>query len=380
MKTVTRRDFVGGVALLPALHFSAAHAQAGLSPAEARALAKEAYIYGFPIVDNYRIQHAYWMDKANPEYKGPFNQIWNATQLFSPADKAIQTPNSDTLYSFVGADLRSEPLVLTVPAIEKERYFSVQLIDYYTFNFDYIGTRTSGNGGGSFLLAGPEWKGDTPKGVEKVFRCETELAFPAYRTQLFNPGDLENVKKVQAGYRVQPLSAFLSQPAPKAAPAIDFIKPLTPAEEKTSPQFFNILNFVLQFCPTVPSEKELMARFAKLGVGAGNTFDASKFSPELKAAIEQGMADAWAALAGFKKELEEGKVTAGDAFGARAYLNGNYLYRMGAAALGIYGNSKQEAMYPAYYVDATKQKLDGANRYTVHFAPGHCLPSTRSGR
>src|SRR3954466_10894160 len=309
MKTITRRGFVGGAALLPALHFSAAHAQAGVSPAEARAIAKEAYVYGFPIVDNYRVQHAYWMDKANPEYKGPFNQIWNATQVFTPADTAIQTPNSDTLYSFIGADLRSEPLVLTVPAMENERYFSVQLIDYYTFNFDYIGTRTTGNGGGSFLLAGPDWKGETPKGIDKVFRSETELVFPAYRTQLFNPGDIENVKKIQAGYKVQPLSAFLRQPAPKAAPAIDFIKPLTPAEEKTSPQFFNILNFVLQFCPTVPSETALMARFAKLGIGAGKLFDANKLSPEVKTAVEQGMADAWVAFAGLKKDFEEGRLS-----------------------------------------------------------------------
>src|SRR5204862_7694102 len=169
MKTGTRRGFVGGVALLPALHFSAAHAQAGVSPAEARAIAKEAYIYGFPIVDNYRIQHAYWVDKATPEYKGPWNQIWNSARVYTPADTAIQTPNSDTPYSFVGADLRAEPLVLTVPAMEKERYFSVQLIDYYTFNFDYIGTRTSGNGGGSFLLAGPAGKARHPRVSRRFF-------------------------------------------------------------------------------------------------------------------------------------------------------------------------------------------------------------------
>jgi hypothetical protein len=360
--------------VLPVLRFTAANAQISVTPAEARAIAKDAYVYGFPIVDNYRIQHAYWVDKATPEYKGPWNQIWNSARVYTPADTAIQTPNSDTPYSFVGADLRSEPLVLTVPAMEKERYFSVQLIDYYTFNFDYIGTRTSGNGGGSFLLAGPGWKGDTPKGVEKVFRCETELAFPAYRTQLFDPADIDNVKKVQAGYKVQPLSAFLGQPAPKAAPAIDFIKPLTPAEEKTSPQFFNILNFVLQFCPTVPSEEALMARFAKIGVGAGKNFDASKLSPEIKTAIEQGMADAWVDFAALKIQIEEGKVTAGDLFGTRAYLKGNYLCRMAAAVLGIYGNSKQEAMYPPYYVDAKKQKPDGAKRYTVHFAPGQLPP------
>jgi hypothetical protein len=374
MTNITRRGFAGGIAALPVLRFTQADAQTNTSPAEARAIAKEAYVYGFPIVDNYRIQHAYWVDKTNPEYKGPFNQIWNSARVFTPADTAIQTPNSDTPYSFVGADLRSEPLVLTVPAIEKQRYFSVQLIDYYTFNFDYIGTRATGNGGGSFLLAGPGWKGTTPKGIKKVFRCETELAIPTYRTQLFNPDDIDNVKKVQAGYKVQPLSAFLGQPAPKPAPAVDFIKPLMPEEEKTSPQFFNILNFVLQFCPTVPSEKALMARFAKIGVGAGKTFDASKLSPEMKTAIEQGMADAWAAFAVLKKDFEERKLSSGDVFGTRQYLKNNYLYRMGAAVLGIYGNSKQEAMYPAYYVDAAKQKLDGANRYILRFAPGQLPP------
>ena len=106
---------------------------------------------------------------------------------------------------------------------------------------------------------------------------------------MFNPDDIANVKTIQAGYKAQPLSAFLGKPAPKVATAIDFIKPLTPAGEKTSLQFFNILNFVLQFCPTVPSENALMERFAKIGVGAGKTFDESKLSPEIKAAIEQGM-------------------------------------------------------------------------------------------
>jgi hypothetical protein len=274
----------------------------------------------------------------------------------------------------LGMDLRSEPIVLTVPPIEKERYFSVQLIDLYTFNFDYIGSRATGNGGGNFLIAGPGWKGDTPKSVNKVIRAETELVLAAYRTQLFNPGDLDNVKKVQAGYQAQPLSAFLGQPAPKAAPVIDFIKPLTPAQQRTSPEFFNILNFVLQFCPTHPSEKELMARFAKIGVGAGKTFDASKLSPELKKAIEDGMADAWADFASLKKRVDEGEVTSGDVFGTREYLKNNYLYRMGAAVVGIFGNSKQEAMYPVYGVDSNGQKLDGANRYALRFAPGQLPP------
>ena len=345
-----------------------------VTPSEAREIAKEAYIYGFPMVDSYRIEYAYFVDRDNPEFKAPWNQIRNIPRVFTPADKAVQTPNSDTPYSMLGLDLRAEPIVITVPPIEKDRYFSVQLIDAYTFNFDYIGSRATGNDGGSFLVAGPSWKGETPKDVKKVFRSETEFNLAGFRTQLFNPGDLENVKKVQAGYKAQPLSQFLGKPAPPAAPTINFIKPLTPAEERTSPEFFNILNFVLQFCPTDPSETALMARFAKINVGAGQTFEPNKLSPEVKTSIEQGIADAWADFSGLEKQFDAGKVTAGDVFGTREYLKNNYLYRMGAAVMGIFGNSELEAMYPVYGVDADGKKLNGANVYTLHFAPGELPP------
>jgi hypothetical protein len=361
-------------ALVCALALAAGQAAAQLSPAEVRAIAKEAYTYGFPMVDSYRIQYAYFVDRNNPEYKAPWNQLRNIPRVFTPEDKAVQTPNSDTPYSIIGMDLRAEPMVLTVPAMEKERYFSVQLIDAYTHNFDYIGTRTTGNDGGSFLIAGPGWKGATPKGVKKVIRSETEFVFAPYRTQLFNAGDLGNVKKIQSGYKAQPLSAFLGEPAPKPAPAIKFIKPLTPATQKTSLEFFNVLNFALQFAPPHPSEKPLMARFGSIGVGPGKTFDASQLSPEVKKAMEQGMADAWAELAKLEKRIDAKEVPLGDMFGTRQYLKNNYLYRMAAAVIGIYGNSKQEAMYPVYSIDADGQKLDGSKRYAVRFAPGQLPP------
>jgi hypothetical protein len=365
---------LAAVVTAAALLAPAAYAQA-VTPKEARAIAKDAYIYGFPIIDNYRVSYAYFTDKGDPNFKAPWNQIANIARVFTPADTAVQTANSDTPYSWIGMDLRAEPIVLTLPAMEKDRYFSVQLIDAYTQNFDYMGTRTTGNDGGVFVVAGPNWKGETPKGVTKVFHSETELALAVYRTQLFNPADIDNVKKIQAGYKVQTLSSFLGQPAPAAVPAIDFIKPLAPDEEKSSPAFFDILNFALGYAPTVPSEVELMKRFAKIGVGPGQTFDAASLSPGMKTAIEKGMADAWAEFDQFRKEkIDKGKVTSGDLFGTRAFLKNNYLYRMAGAVLGIYGNSKQEAMYPVYAVDSKGEKLDGANHYTVHFPAGDLPP------
>src|SRR3954465_10011657 len=124
-----------------------ASAQHSVTLTEARAIARDAYVYGFPMVDSYRIQHAYFVDTKNPEYKAPWNHLVNTPRVYTPTDTAIQTPNSDTPYSRLGLDLRAEPLVLTVPPIEKERYFSIQFIDAYTFNFAYVGSRATGNGG-----------------------------------------------------------------------------------------------------------------------------------------------------------------------------------------------------------------------------------------
>src|SRR5580765_6309954 len=136
------------------------------SPEEARMIAKDAYIYGFPLVDSYRIQYSYFVDRGGPEYKASWNTLVNNARVYTPDDKAIQTPNSDTPYSYVGADLRAEPLVFTVPAVEKGRYYSLQFIDMYTFDFAYVGSRATGNGAESHLLAGPKWKGEKPKGIK----------------------------------------------------------------------------------------------------------------------------------------------------------------------------------------------------------------------
>lgn len=349
-----------------------------VTPDEAREIAKEAYVYGFPIVDKYRIEHAYFVDRSGPEFVADWNTIANFARVFTSADTTVQTPNSDTPYSFVGLDLRAEPMVLTMPVIDKDRYFSVQLNDAYTFNFDFIGSRTTGNGGGSYLVAGPEWQGEVPAGIAKVFRSETNFVLALYRTQLFDPQDIDNVKKVQAGYKVQPLSAFLGTPAPVAAPVLTFIPALTPEQQRTDLQFFNILNFVLGQSPVYPGETDLMAKFGRIGVGPGKSIDPASLSPEMTAALQGGMADAWAELAEFTKtQVNTGKVTSGDVFGTRAFLDGNYMYRFAGAVLGILGLSKEEAMYPIYRVDSSGAALDGAKAYTLHFAKD-ALPPVNS--
>jgi hypothetical protein len=350
--------------------------QAGLSPQDARVIAKEAYIYGFPMGANYQTLYKQALDTTSRDYRAPFNTLANASGIATPDDKFVVTPNSDTPYSFLWMDLRAEPIVVTMPKIEKNRYYTGQLVDLYTFNFAYLGTRSYGNDGGNFLIAGPDWHGETPKGIKAVLQAQTQFAYLLLRTQLFNAGDVANVKKIQAGYHAEPLSKFLGQPAPPAPPAVNWPKPTD--DMLTTPALFPYVNFLLQFCPNDPSEKDLMERFAKLNIGAGKDFDWNSMSPEVKQAVTAGIADSGADLKDIMTRINTDQIASSQMFGTRDFLKNNYVYRYVGAKLGLYGNSGAEASYYGYFVDANHQPLDASkNNYELHFPKGQ-LPENKA--
>jgi hypothetical protein len=347
---------------------------ADVTPAETKAIAEEGFIYGLPIVMNYAVMYEYAIDKSNPEFKAPFNQIKNEARVFTDKDTAIVTPNSDTPYSFLWMDLITEPMVLSVPAVERSRYYAVQLEDGNTFNFGYIGSRATGNDAGDYMVAGPDWKGEAPAGIKKVFRSTTQFALAGYRTQLFGPEDMPNVVKVQAGYKVQPLSAFLKQPAPPPAPAINFPKI---NKELVKTGFFDYLDFCLQFAPAGPEEKEIREKLATLGIGAGKTFDFKALSPEQKAAVVEGMKAGETKVTQYlqsgQKNINGWKV--GAYFGDRDFFHGNWLLRAAGAQGGIYGNDAIEATYPMTKTLADGEPLDGSkHNYTLTFPDGQYPP------
>jgi hypothetical protein len=375
MKNQYYQSFIS-IALAALLGLATARA-ADLTPAETKAIAEEAFIYGFPMVMNYGVMNKYFIDKSSDQYKCGFNEIYNTARVYTPKDTAVVTPNSDTPYSFFCADLRAEPVVVTVPEIEKKRYYSVQLVDMYTCNYGYIGSRATGNGAGKFMITGPGWKGEKPAGVKKVFPCETDFTFGIIRTQLFNPADIDNVKKVQAGYKLQTLSDFLHKPAPPAAAHIDWA-PLDKKHAQTDP--FDYLDWLLQFCPPAgPAavEKPMRDKFAKIGIEAGKPFRYIDLTPEQRAEIGTAM------KAGFEK-IEKTVDTLGKningwrvsaAQGDRTFYHGNWLLRAAAAKAGIYGNDAAEATYPLTKNDIDGNALDGSkHNYTLTFAAGEYPP------
>ena len=341
---------------------------------KAKDIAEAGFIFGLPIVMNYGVMYEYVVDRNSGQFKAPFNQIKNEHNVATYKDTAVITPNSDTPYSLLWLDLRAEPIVLSVPAVDPKRYYSVMLCDGNTYNYGYIGTRATGSEAGDYMVVGPDWKGATPPGIKKMFQSSTQFSIAIYRTQLVNPGDIDNVEKVQAGYKVQPLSAYLKQSPPPRASTIKFPKI---DKELAKKNFFEYLDFALQFAPVQENEKEIRAQLARIGVGPGKIFNFKDLPLEQKLEVALGMKEGQRkvdeAVANVGKNINGWRVSSVP--GDSAYYNGDWLKRAVAAQAGIYANDAAEAMYPLTRVDDAGQTLDGAkNNYTLTFPAGQLPP------
>jgi hypothetical protein len=359
---------VVALCLLPALGASAQSA-AAVKPAEARAIAKEAWLYAYAPIQGYQTMYNQTQNKDFPGYVGGFNRFRHYARSATPADKDIVTPNNDTPYSWAWLDLRAEPIVLSLPDVPAPRYYVNQWFDLYTHNFAYTGVRTTGREAGTYLFAGPRWKGVVPKGITKVFRSETDFVGTLTRTQLAGPEDIPAMQDIQVRYKLMPLSQFTRKPAPK--PAAPVAWPAWDANKAEGIGFIAYLNALLPFMPTVPSEKAAFARFAKIGIGPRKPFDPSKLDPATRDAIEQGVADA-------SKELKDkalAQTSSKGFFGTRSELGADYvIYRSMGAMLGIYGNSTEEAVYASQQTGPDGKVLDGSKHWVLRFEPGQLPP------
>ncbi len=376
-----------------------------LSPAEAQAIAEEAYIFAYPMLQNYKTMYVQAIDTGKDSQGNPigllFNTINNASKLADSNSTDVVRPNNDTFYSAAWLDLRKEPVVITVPAIT-DRYYSFQLVDLYTYNFDYIGTRTTGAGSDNYLIAGPSWNGEIPAGIkkEKVYRTEGDFAYSLTRTAYKNTDSVSNnvditVQSIQQKYKVQPLSKFLGQTAPPDIPIVFPHYDEATAETAGFIEYFNFLLGQLLIGGYEPDlyEQNLIARFGKIGIGPNLPFDASSLDSSTLQAINAGVKSAIDKIKGEKPKLgdqKDGWVLSKRIFGNRetmeqTYPNRDelYLVRAAAAYTGLYGLDPEEAYYPTTNTvsDADGgETLDASkHNYILKFAPGNKPPVKNIG-
>ncbi|MFS0849228.1 DUF1254 domain-containing protein [Novosphingobium panipatense] len=331
---------------------SSAFAAPPVTPTEARAIAKQAYIYAYAPMESYQTWRGQAVDPNSPTYVGGFGKFRHYSEVYTPENKDIVTPNNDTPYSWAWLDLRAEPWVVSVPEVPKDRYYVMQWIDLFTQNFGYVGVRATGNKAGSYLIAGPKWNGGRPEGITAVLKSETDIVGTLTRTSLAGPEDVANVKAIQAKYKLQPLHQFLGTKAPKPAAPISF--PEYSKAKAESRDFITYLNFFLQFAePPIKEEVALRESFRRIGIKPGKPWNPKQFDAQQLAAIDAGVADGKKAIA----EKLATTYSSNGLFGSRAQLGTDYLTRDTGAAKGLYGNSLEEAWYGGFVGDGTKPSV-----------------------
>jgi hypothetical protein len=344
-----------------------------LTPDEAQAIAYQAFMYGYPMAENYCIL---WQSTLAVQQQ--FNTLYGKAQLYGPSDTTVVTPNNDTAYSQGWLDLGTEPIVLQVPAVPQDppRYYSFQIIDSCTNNVTYVGSLTTGTEPGNYVLAPPGMvPADVPNAT--VLPMPSRYIFALGRTQILGPDDIPRAQAIMNQYALTPLSKFLGQPAPPPAPATSFL-PATPSFVTTL-AFFEYLNLALSFQTPPAGDQPLLDKFARIGVGAGSTFDPSTLEPEIAGALQRGILEASNAI---QRMTKEGATQNGwnlpevslPYFGTDWWTD--YDFRSMTTRAGIYANSPSEAIYYRAYVDVDSNPLDGAGQYTVTFPAGQLPQAT----
>ena len=340
-----------------------------ISADEAKAIAKEAYVFAFPLNYYYRTIYSQIVDKESPTNLGGFGK-WRHDGLARPEDKETTMPNNDTPYSWAWVDVRSEPWVLIQPPADGDRFYSSVWGDIWGHIIGYPGSVNEGQNGGTYVLAPTSWKGETPAGVDRVIYGETTILGTLTRTAVFGPDDLPNTQKIQQAYQLMPLSEYLKQPAPPAAPEPKW--PVWDEGDMTDADFFKLTNFLMQFVVPNDADKPVYEKMAKLGIGPGGDYDPANLSPELVASINEGIVEG-------HKDIVDGAAAAVDLskfYGTREFMGTRYLDRaVGVEVGGILPNVPKQAFYGQWTKDKNGEPMDGSKAsYTFTFPKGQMPP------
>jgi hypothetical protein len=374
MKTAIALAF--GLLAGPFLSF-AALAQTAVTEQEAQSIAADAYIYLYPLVimDLTRKQLTN-MAPGKGVFGGPMNTFVNV-EAFPPADfKAVVRPNFDTLYSSAYLDLTREPVVVSVPDTGG-RYYLLPMLDMWSDVFASPGWRTTGTQAANFLVTPRGWSGAIPAGLTQI-EAPTPYVWIIGRTKTDGPADYDAVHKIQAGYKITPLSDWGKPPKPievKLDPSIDMkTPPKTQIDTMPADKYFPYAVELLKIQPPHLTDQPIIAQMKRIGIEAGKSFDISKVDTVTRKALED------APLAAQK--LMEWKMPTIARVANHWSMNtdtmgvyGNYyLKRAMVAQLGLGANLPEDAIYPLNLADENGTPLDGANRYTIHFDKGATPP------
>lgn len=322
------------------------------APVDEVELASDAFVWGYPLMVSERTMQRLGLLLGA-------NKLFNQPALSDATTRFVVSPNQDTLYSIAVLDLRSEPLLLTVPDV-LDRYWTYQFLDAWTSSFHYIGTRATAGKGGRFLIVPPGFQGATPPDVT-VVRSPTHHAFLLGRYLVADSADVANVKALSR--TLVPLHEVTGDPAPPPAPELGKAPGQATEVGLDGAASYDELGDVLAInAPAFPSDVAALARFATLGIGPGKHPSGGAHADALAAGVTRGLARIQAAADDPASRVN----------GWTVHLDaGNYpdapMLRAVIAKLAWAANVPDEAVYPISLIDASAQPYTGDEPRVLHF-------------
>ncbi len=373
----TRLIALGCIIALLTLPKIQAQAQDKIGAAEARAIAVDAYIYFYPLVsmDITRLQSTN-VELGKELAKGPMNMFVSVPE-YPPADlKIVVRVNFDTLYSVAWLDLTKEPLIVSAPDTDG-RYYLLPMLDMWTDVFASPGWRTTGTQAGNFLVTPPGWTGEVPSGFSHI-PAPTPYVWVIGRTKTDGAADYPAVHKIQAGYKVTPLSGWGKPPVQVTAkidPSVDMkTAPKTQVDTMPAGEYFAYAAELMKLHPPHVTDQPIIAQMKRLGIEPGKSFDMNNVDTVIRGALEAAPAEGQKLMAWKLPTLA--RVANGWSMNTDTMgVYGNYyLKRAIVAQVGLGANLPEDAIYPLNLGDEAGKPLNGANKYTIHFAKGATPP------
>lgn len=358
-----------------------ARGQGQLTPEQAQQLARDTYIFGYPLV-LMELTRRQITNVATPDEKHAPMGVFGHMRRYPTADfRAVTAPNADTLYSSAWLNLSKDAYVLELPDVGN-RFYLMPMLDGWTNVFADPGTRTTGTKAQKYLITGPGWSGTLPQGMHQL-KSSTAMAWIVGRTYSSGtPKDYKAVHAIQDQYRLTPLSAFQtvtkSKPLPrKIDPSIDMkTAPRDQVSALSGQQFFALLATLMKTNPPAQADAPMVAKLAQLGVVPGRDFDTSKLAPQIVDAIDRAPRDAQLAI-------QKAFATSGqDVNGWRVVKTGeygtDYLFRATVAFYGLGANLAKDAIYPTAKTDSQGNPLDASKtNYVISFPNKQALPPVK---
>jgi hypothetical protein len=372
MRITPLKSFACALALLLFYPLMVAPAQAAdtISEQEAYEIGVEAYVYFYPLLSMDITRKQFTNIEPGKEIgKGPMNMFVSVPE-YPPADfKGVVRSNFDTLYSIAWLDLTKEPLVVSAPDTDG-RYYLLPMLDMWTDVFASPGSRTTGTKAGNFLVTAQGWAGTAPKELTRL-AAPTPYLWIIGRTKTDGPADYDAVHKIQAGYKVTPLSRWGSAPEPatvKIDPTVDMkTPPKTQVDTMTAANYFTYAAELLKLHPPHSTDQPIIAQMKRIGIEPGKSFEFDKLDPAVKkalASVPEGAQQLMTWKVATLARVANGWSMNTDTMG----VYGNYyLKRAMVAQIGLGANLPEDAIYPLNLADDTGKPLDGTNKYTIHF-------------